>query len=360
MMLKFRYIAAVMLAVSALCSCGGPEPVAPDEPEPQTESAFAGGADISWVTEMESKGYKFYTASGDEMECTELMRTLGFNAIRLRVWVNPADGWCSAADVLAKARRASALGMRLMIDFHYSDSWADPGKQNIPAAWKSYDLDRLKAAVYDHTKSVLSALKGEGIDVAWVQVGNETNTGMLWEAGRVTDANRGADFIALANSGSRAAREVYPRAAVILHHSNAQDLAAAQWFFDLMKAGGADYDMMGLSLYPSYWSGNGYQDWKWPAQQAVANFSALRFRFGKDIMLVEFGMPASQPDKAAEALTYLLDSTASSSWFKGIFYWEPEAEHGRNNYDYGAFSDGRPTAALAPIASHAAANSEKE
>lgn len=351
-MMKFIVkIWAVMAVLASLTSCGGKDPVTPDEPQPQEpdELVFAKGADISWVTEMESKGLKFYTSAGKEMECMALMQTLGMNSIRLRVWVNPADGWCSPADVLAKAGRASALGMKIMIDFHYSDSWADPSKQNKPAAWKSYDLSGLKSAVYDHTKSVLAALKAEGIDVTWVQVGNETNTGMLWDLGKVTNANKGADFIALTNSGAKAAREIYPDVKVILHHSNAQDLQACQWFYDLMKDGRADYDMIGLSLYPSYWSGNGYPDWKSTTQQAVSNFSALHQRYSKEIMLVEFGMPASEPGKAADALTYILDSTADDSWFRGVFYWEPESEHSRNNYDYGAFAGGKPTAALAPF-----------
>lgn len=342
--------AALLLSLAALISCVGTDPIDPDVPDPEKpqESVFAKGADISWATEMESKGMKFRTSEGREMECTALMQTLGCNSIRLRVWVDPAGGWCSTADVLAKARRVSALGMALMIDFHYSDSWADPSKQNKPAAWKSLDKAGLVAAVYDHTRKVLSALKSDGIDVAWVQVGNETDTGMLWDQGKVTNANKGTDFIAMANSGAKAAREVYPDVKVILHHSSAQDLQGCQWFYDLMKAGGADYDMIGLSLYPSYWSGSGYPDWKNATRQAVSNFSSLHQRYSKEVMLVEFGMPASQPDKAAEALTYILDSTSEAAWFKGVFYWEPESEHSRNNYDYGAFADGKPTAALAP------------
>ena len=320
------------------CNGKGPETV-PPEPEVQ-ENFFAKGADISWVTEMESKGYRFQSADGRDMECTALMKSLGMNSIRLRVWVNPKDKWCNAEDVLVKAKRASQLGMRLMIDFHYSDSWADPGKQNIPASWKSMTTSELVNAVADHTKSVLQLLKDNGIDVEWVQVGNETNTGMLWEAGRVTTANKGADFIKMVNSGYDAVKSVYPDAKVLLHHSNAHDLSANQWFFDLMKAGGARYDMIGLSLYPSYWSGNAYPDWKPLTQQAVANFPLLHERYSKDVMLVEFGMPVSQPEKAAEALTYIFNGVEGKDWFKGIFWWEPESEHSRNQYDYGAFENG--------------------
>ena len=99
------------------------------------------GADISWCTEMEQRGQKVYNYVGEEREATALMKELGLNAIRLRVWVDPKEhgGWCDKNDVLVKALRAKALGMEVMIDFHYSDWWADPGKQNMPAAWARPD-----------------------------------------------------------------------------------------------------------------------------------------------------------------------------------------------------------------------------
>ena len=141
-------------------------------------SGFAKGADVSWLTEMEHDGVKFYNQNGKAEECMWLLRDLGTNAIRLRVWVNPEGGWCGKDDVIAKASRAQALGYRLMIDFHYSDTWADPGNQKIPAAWKNYDFEQMKQAVANHTKDVLSALKKNGVtNVEWVQVGNETQIG---------------------------------------------------------------------------------------------------------------------------------------------------------------------------------------
>jgi arabinogalactan endo-1,4-beta-galactosidase len=125
------------------------------------------------------------------MECMALLKSLGMDAIRLRVWVDPPGSddeychgsWNNTADMLVKARRAKALDMRLMIDFHYSDCWADPAKQFKPAAWKELDMEGLKSAVATHTTEVLTALKNEGITPEWVQVGNETPDGMLWETG---------------------------------------------------------------------------------------------------------------------------------------------------------------------------------
>ena len=137
-------------------------------------SGFAKGADVSWLTEMEQDGVKFYNQNGKAEECMWLLRDLGTNAIRLRVWVNPEGGWCGKDDVIAKASRAQALGYRLMIDFHYSDTWADPGNQKVPAAWQGYTYEQMKQAVANHTKDVLSALKEREVtNVEWVQVGNE-------------------------------------------------------------------------------------------------------------------------------------------------------------------------------------------
>ena len=135
MKIKNFLIAILATAMFAACEKNPYGPTnhtpEPDKPKPEqpaitTKGDYAKGADISWLTQMEADGQKFYTAAGKEMECTALMKELGFNAIRLRVWVDPFDGWCAKEDVLVKAKRAQELGMRIMIDFHYSDTWADP------------------------------------------------------------------------------------------------------------------------------------------------------------------------------------------------------------------------------------------
>ena len=344
-MSALRFISALATAaLSLLCACCG-KPA----PDPVPGRALAKGADISWVTEMESKGYKFYNAAGQERELTALMKEIGCNAVRLRVWVNPANGWNGKADVVEKAKRAQALGLKLMIDFHYSDAWADPAKQTVPAAWQGKDADAMAAAVKAHTQEVLQALKTAGVDVTWVQVGNETTNGMLWESGRVKGTSAG-HFVLYFHAGREAVKAVYPDAQVILHLDNGWKLETLNWFLTLMKGAGLQYDMLGLSLYPSYWENNAYPDWTPKVQQFVANLPRLHELYGKPVMLVEFGMPADEPAKAKAALQYLLDGTKDLDYFCGVFYWEPEAEHSRNGYDYGAFSGGKPTAALDPFA----------
>lgn len=319
-----------------------------DKKKEETAVTFAKGADLGWITEMESKGLKFYDRHGKETECTALFKSLCFNAVRCRVWVNPTDGWCGMEDVLEKARRAKELGMDIMIDFHYSDWWADPGKQNVPAAWKDCDNTQMATAVAAHTRDVLNYLKTNNITVKWVQVGNEVENGMLWESGRVSGKNA-ATFVQYFNAGATAVKEIYPEAEVILHVSNAWNADVLTWFYDLVDSNGAEYDMIGLSLYPSYWENGGYPDWTARTSSAVANFNMLHTRYGKPVMLVEFGMPASEPEKGKAALQYIIDGTKSWDWFKGIFLWEPESEKSRNGYEYGAFSGGSPTIALDPF-----------
>lgn len=337
-------IGAVLMALTCCC---GKTPAPGPGPEPPAASLVK-GADISWVTEMESRGCKFYNGAGQERELTALMKEIGADAVRLRVWVNPADGWNGKDDVVEKAKRAAALGMKVMIDFHYSDSWADPGKQTVPAAWRGKDAAAMAGAVKAHTQEVLQALKDAGVDVAWVQVGNEVTNGMLWDGGKVAGSSAGG-FVEYFHAGREAVKSVFPQAQVILHLDNGWKLDTLNWFLTLMKGRSLQYDILGLSLYPSYWENGAYPDWTPRVQQFVQNLPTLYEAYGKPVMLVEFGMPASQPDKARAALRYLLDNTKDYSCFRGIFYWEPEAEHDRNGYDYGAFAGGKPTAALDPF-----------
>lgn len=337
-----------VLAVMTLSSCGQNE--SKSDGGQTAKPAFAKGADIGWYTEMEKKGYKFYTASGTEMDCPALMKSLGFNSLRFRVWVNPEDVWNGKEDVLKKCLRAKELGMKIMIDFHYSDTWADPGKQYVPKAWESYDLDAMAKAVAEHTSDVLNTLKDNGVDVTWVQVGNEVTNGMLWEKGRVK-GDSASGFAKLFKAGADQVKSIYPKAKVILHIDNAWNLPTLQWFYSLMAKVGLKYDMIGLSLYPSYWNDetNAFEPWEGKVNQAIANIPQLIKTYNRDVMLVEFGMPAAEPQKGKEALETLWNGLKDVKRFKGIFYWEPESEPARNGYALGAFNDGKPTIALSPF-----------
>ncbi len=351
----FIFVTAAAIMASCDENQDGPSGHNPDTEKPAPELSlekgeFAEGADISWVTEMESKGMKFFNSDGTERECTALMKEIGFNAIRLRVWVNPKDGYCSKEDVLEKARRAQTLGMRLMIDFHYSDSWADPSKQNVPDAWKSYDAAQMTEAVASHTSDFLNILKDNKIDIEWIQIGNEVNSGMLWPAGKV-QGGEAQNFVKFVNAGYDAAKKIYPKSKVIIHVSNGHDAELFDWFFNLMKLGGAKYDMIGMSLYPSWWENGGYTTgWKARADACHANMKSMTAKYGKPVMLCEIGMPCSKPEMSKEAIKYILEGCRKIDDCHGVFYWEPEAPDGYNGgYGLGAFKDGKPTAALEPF-----------
>lgn len=334
-----RGVLCSLLLLGMGCSSGADITAEQSLPKPKPELiGFARGADISWVTQLEAEGYTFYNSAGQERECTALMQELGMDAIRLRVWVDPEEGWCGREDLLVKARRAQRLGMRLMVDFHYSDSWADPGKQYPPQAWVEYDLEQLKEALSSHTREVLSALHREGIAVEWVQVGNETSNGMLWPLGQCD--RWPANYAALHNAGYEAVKSLYPEAKVVVHLHNGHDKSLYNWLFGELEREGARYDLIGMSLYPGV-------EWQAMAEACVENIRAVNGRFGKEVIICEVGMPWDAPDATYDFLSWMLRETAALGCVRGLFYWEPEAPAGYNGgYTLGAFADGRPTHAL--------------
>jgi arabinogalactan endo-1,4-beta-galactosidase len=315
-----------------------------------TTSTFAKGADVSWLTQMENEGKKFYNASGTATECMALLKSLGMNSIRLRVWVNPSNNWCNAADVLTKAKRAKALGLRIMIDFHYSDSWADPSKQNKPAAWTNYTLAELESAVASHTKDVLTLLKDNSITPEWVQVGNETSNGMLWDTGKASVSM--ANYAALNNAGYDAVKAVFPSAKVIVHLDNGWDASLYSWMFSGLKNAGGKWDVIGMSLYPSYYTG--YSNDKSGTcttliTKCIANMKSLILTYKTPVMICETGMPWDDAATAKTFLTSLLSSAKaiSDNQCLGVFYWEPEGYSSWSNYTLSAFDNsGKPTSAL--------------
>lgn len=353
-MIRFiKHFIAVSIVLSACTPDDKPDgdtDIKEYDPIPVERTSFAKGADISWVTRMESEGMKFYDAHGNETECTALMKSIGMNAIRLRVWVNPQDGWCGKKDILAKALRIKELDMDLMIDFHYSDSWADPSKQVTPSAWSSYNTKQIELAVEEHTKDILNTLKSNGINVKWVQVGNEVNAGMLHPLGNISNPGNILNFTSFFNAGYYAVKEVYPEAAVILHRSNGHETDAFKWLLDVAAAQNLKYDMIGMSLYPTWWENGGFKDWRPAAQQCMNNITRFSAAYGKPVMICETGMPVNEPQMAREAMEYIIESAKGIKACHGVFYWEPQAPDGYNGgYDKGAFADGKPTSALEPF-----------
>jgi len=341
--ISFLFLLFVLLSAVSCGKSGGGDG---SQQQPTNNSTtplhngFAKGADVSWLTQMEASGYKFYSSGGTQQDLLQILKDKGVNSIRLRVWVNPSDGWCNKADVIAKATRAKNLGMRVMIDFHYSDSWADPGKQTKPAAWASQDINALKTSVYNHTYDVLSSLATAGITPEWVQIGNETNDGMLWEDGRASKSM--ANFAALINSGYQAVKAVNNSIKVIVHISNGYDNSLFRWMFDGLKANNASYDIIGMSLYPST------TNWSDLDNQCLTNMNDMVSRYGKPVMIVEVGMDVNSPTICKSFLSDIISKVnlVSGNNGLGVFYWEPEC-YNWQSYTLGAVDNsGKPTVAM--------------
>ena len=216
---------------------------------------FVKGADVGWLSQMEATGYNFYDSTGTQKNCLQILKDKGINTLRLRVWVNPSNdrinGHCSKKEVAVMALRAKAMGMRLMIDFHYSDSWADPAKQTKPAAWADHSFPQLLNDVYDHTYSVLDTLKQLGVTPDWAQIGNEIISGMLWPDGKVPNW---AQLAQLLNKGYDAVKAVDSSILSIIHIDQGNDNGRSRWFFDSIRSQNVRFDVIGLSYYP-YWLG---------------------------------------------------------------------------------------------------------
>lgn len=331
----FKYVLSALFSVIALTACSDNDNVVPQTEPTYDMTGFAKGADVGWLTEMEASGVKFYDDNGKETECLKLLRSLGVNSIRMRVWVNPSDGWNGKEDVIAKAWRAKQLGFRIMIDFHYSDTWADPSKQTIPAAWQNYDLEQMKTAVASHTTEVLQALKDKDIDVEWVQVGNETTTGMLWPMGDATKSM--SNYAQLELSGYNAVKAVYPNAKVIVHVDEGNKLGKFTWLFDGLKENGGKWDVIGMSLYPDD------TNWETLTKDCINNINTLKERYNTEVVISEIGMPWDS-ENAEAAMTKMVSGCKVIDGCLGVFYWEPECYNQWKDYTKGAFdNNGKPT-----------------
>lgn len=348
-----KWLAAIALSVLGFMACSSDN----DSKNDSSDSiSFVKGADISWLTEMEQMGVSFRNSNNDLTDCFVLMKEIGMNAIRLRVWVNPIGGWCAQEDVISKAIRAKNAGLDVMIDFHYSDWWADPGKQNKPEAWKSMDVPELKVAIADHTNKLLSALKAKGVTPKWVQIGNETRNGMLWPEGQLWNEtgnlNHWTQYAEMSNAGYDAVKSVFADALVIVHIDNAWE--DNDWWFSDFKAAGGKWDMIGLSHYPQT---HATKTWKEMNTLCANHVRALGNKYKTPVMICEIGTKQVNEVLAAQVMNDFMNAVKSLNQCAGVFYWEPQVyggwkpaiydDYGWDGYDMGAFTnDGKPAAAL--------------
>ena len=240
---------------------------------------FIFGMDVSSVIALEASGVRYYDFDGSEADLFRVLADSGINYIRVRVWNDPFDdqgrgyggGNCDIGTAVAIGKRATACGMKLLVDFHYSDFWADPGKQMVPKAWAGMDIEEKSEAAYEFTRDCLLMLRDAGVDVGMVQVGNETNNLLCGE-------KTWFNIQYIMQAGARATREVYPEALVALHFANPEKADSYATYAKKMDYYQVDYDVFATSYYP-YWHGT--------LENLAAVLTNVAETYGKKVMVVE-------------------------------------------------------------------------
>ncbi len=292
-------------------------------------------ADISMLDELE-RGGAVYTSQGRAGDALRILQESGLNSIRLRLFHTPTERRDGLPDVLELARRGHDLNLKIILNLHYSDTWADPGTQQKPSVWSQLSESVLRDSVYAHTYQAIQALKEQGTPPIIVQTGNEITTGMLWNTGRVGgsfDVPAQWDKLAgLLRSAAKAVRDA-SSAQIMLHIDRGADLEGGHWFFGNLAPYALDYDLIGISYYP-FWHGS--------LDQFSEVVRELENRYGKSVMLIETAYPwtlawkdnthngvglpehvlpgyPATPDGQAAFIRKLWEHVSS-----GICYWAPE------------------------------------
>lgn len=251
-------------------------------PSPKIEQEMI-GADISFLPQLEYQGMKFYD-NGEENDAIEILKNHGFNTIRLRIFVNPENengyapdqGFCGLDSTLMMARRVKEAGLNLLLDFHYSDTWADPQKQFKPEAWEGLPFEKLTMTLKDYTKSVLLQLKEQGTMPDMVQVGNEINHGIVWPEGHISNLDSLAELL---KAGVQGVREVDTSIIVMMHLALGGQNEETVFWFNNMIARGVEFDIIGLSYYPQ---------WHCTLDDLNNNMLDITKRYKKDVNVVEY------------------------------------------------------------------------
>jgi arabinogalactan endo-1,4-beta-galactosidase len=268
------------------------------------------GADISFLPELESRGIKF-SDNGVEDDAVDILKKHGFNYIRLRIFNDPAapkgyspgKGFCDLEHTKAMAKRVKAAGMKFLLDFHYSDTWADPGKQFKPTAWVGEDFPALKKSIHDFTVKVMQELKDQGTTPDMVQVGNEINHGMLWPDGAINNLDTLAQFF---YAGITGVKEVSPSTTIMLHIALGGQNTESRFFLDAMAERKVPFDVIGLSYYPK---------WHGTLTDLKNNMTDLANRYPQQVMVAEY----TQLKREVNDIAF----TVPNGKALGTFIWEP-------------------------------------
>ena len=273
-------------------------PVLPDKNLKHTAKQSPGtlvvrGADISSLKKSEDKGGVYAYEDGTQADALKILHDHGLNYARIRVWMNSPDGYHGKAQLLEMAKRLKRNKMKLLVDFHYADSWADPGKQPRPAAWKDLDFEGLKQAVYDHTYDICSGLKEQSTPAAMVQIGNEITNGLLWPEGKNDQSFD--NLAALLKAGIRGGKDCLPETRLMLQLDNGCNNAMYRWWFDSIIDRDVPFDLIGVSYYP-YWHGT--------LESLQSNLNDIAVRYNRDIIVVETAYPfaADNPENRGDLI----------------------------------------------------------
>lgn len=252
---------------------------------------FVKGMDLSTLLELERCGAKYYD-NGEERDLLAIMKSYDVDTIRIRLWNDPwsetgesyGAGENDLKTSLEIAKRVTAAGFGVLLNFHYSDFWADPGKQIKPKAWADYGVKELEQAVYDYTLESMQTFLDAGVNITMVQVGNELSNGLLWPEGKVPNYDNIATFV---NAGIRAMRKADAAIPVMIHLDNGGNNALYREWFDNFTKRGEDFEIIGLSYYP-FWHGS--------LQMLNDNMNDIAERYGKDLVIAEVSMGYTMED----------------------------------------------------------------
>ncbi|MDD7640971.1 MAG: glycosyl hydrolase 53 family protein [bacterium] len=258
---------------------------------------YVKGMDLSTLLELGRLGARYYDG-GTERDLLDIMKDYDVDTIRLRIWNDPwgknhesyGAGENDVPTTLEIAKRVSEKGFGVLLNFHYSDFWADPGKQIKPKAWEGMSVEELTQAVYDFTFETMELFKKEGVNITMVQVGNELSNGLLWPEGKIDVAAGIGEYdniAAFVSAGIRAVRKIDPEIPVMLHLDNGGNNELYRRWFDNYVARGEDFDLIGLSYYP-FWHGT--------MDQLMNNMNDIAERYHKDLIIAEVSMGYTMED----------------------------------------------------------------
>lgn len=294
---------------------------------------FEYGVDLGWASQIESRGYSWINEDGNTEDIVKLVKDMGATSVRLRLFVNPPKegywdkptgdrcmlGFCDTQSVISFAKRVKNEGLSLMLDFHYSDLFADPQFQIVPKDWENDTVAQMTQHVHDYTKETLEAFKNQGIEPRYVQNGNEINPGLLLPYGDLNkEPQNMTNFL---NASYDAIKEVFPNTEVITHIAMVTDLEGCSNFFRTYFGHGGKTDMLGFSYYP-YWYGGVHQ----PALLSD-NINKMSAEFDKDVMITEVGGEQDDEESSYTIVKDTIEATKNipNKRGRGVYYWEPEA-----------------------------------